>query len=224
MEPATYRAGEIRSRMRNPSFYRRAATQPRASRTLEDCDGKGVQLLLDAADFPALAGTGLHSESELDRTKRITGRPVEQITNLGRPRGLSWEGFLAPDGDVVSVMKRDNRLVSNLGLTHPQLARPLFHVLNAVLSDTQLHATVRQAGMGAVFYNGKKALIDAMGTRGGQKSIFDEGITGASHILGSGWHDQRMLMRTGLATLPSTVSMTSTSPRPSKLRGSSTLT
>jgi hypothetical protein len=150
--------------------------------TLEDCAEKGTQLLVDKADFPTLARTGLHSESELARTVKITGRPVEEITKLGRARGLSWEGFLAPGEDVVAVMLADNRLVGTLGLTHSHMARPLFHVLNAVLSDSRFPAIARRSAIEALSYNGRRVSVDARGTKGGQTSIFDDGITGSLHI------------------------------------------
>ena len=150
--------------------------------TPEECDPKGRQLTIDDADFSSLAQTGLHSSAELGRTSSITGRPVEEITKLGLPRALSWEGFLSPNEHILSVIKGDNSLVRAMGLTHPQLAKPLFHVLNAALGDTQFRATQRKASMAAVFYNGKEVKVEATGTKGGQESIFDDGITGSIHI------------------------------------------
>jgi hypothetical protein len=154
--------------------------------TEEDCERKGRQLLVDEADFPALARTGLHSDAELERTRRITGRPVEEITVLGLPGALSTDGFFRPGEDIVSVLEADNRLVRELGLTHPQLARPLLHVWNLILTDTRLGrwnmARHRWESVQAVFYNDKKVLLDAGDTRGGQRSIFDDEITGAFHI------------------------------------------
>jgi len=47
--------------------------------------GKGQQVDVDAEDFPSLARIGLHSEIELDYTRRITGRSVAEITENGRP-------------------------------------------------------------------------------------------------------------------------------------------
>lgn len=47
----------------------------------EDKWGKGRQLEIDAADFPTLAATGLHSEAELNRAKMIAGRSIVEITS-----------------------------------------------------------------------------------------------------------------------------------------------
>jgi hypothetical protein len=154
--------------------------------TVEDCERKGRQLLVDEADFAALARIGLHSDAELERTRRITGRPMEEITSLGLPGAPSTDGFFRPGEDIVSVLQADNRLVRELGLTHPQLARPLLHVWNLALTDTRLGrwnmARHRWECVQAVFYNNKKVLLDAGDTRGGQRSIFDDEITGALHI------------------------------------------
>ncbi len=144
---------------------------------------KGRQRCVDAGDFPALAATGLHSEAELDRLRAITGRSVAEITELGRPGGLSTDGFMAGDEDIVSVLRGDNRLVAALGLTHPELARPLFHVWNLILTDLGLHrwdmAAHRWSNMAALAYHGRTVYLDAGDTKGGQESIFDDGLQGA---------------------------------------------
>ena len=93
------------------------------------------QLIVDSLDFPALAKTGLHSEQELENTKFITGRSLAEITHLGRPNGLSQGGFMAEDETILSVIQSDNQIVRELGLTHPQLAKPLFHILNLMDRD-----------------------------------------------------------------------------------------
>ena len=89
-------------------------------------------------DFPTLAGTGLHAEAELDPTRRITGRTIAEIEALARPGRLSTDGFLGRDDDMLSVLRADNGTVESLGLTHPDLARPLFHVLNMMQKDIDL--------------------------------------------------------------------------------------
>ncbi|MFC2155634.1 hypothetical protein ACFLRB_03990, partial [Acidobacteriota bacterium] len=97
--------------------------------------GKGKQLEVDGTDFPALARTGLHSELELDQTKTITGISISEITHNGRPNRASGVGFLAEAEDIISVLKGDNRLVKKLGLTHPRVAKPMFHLWNAILEQ-----------------------------------------------------------------------------------------
>ncbi|MBE7498956.1 MAG: hypothetical protein HS113_01325 [Verrucomicrobiales bacterium] len=80
--------------------------------------GKGHQLRVDGEDFPALAANGLHAAAELARTRSITGKPVAEITRLGRPGRASGIGFLAADEDIVSVLLGDNDQVGRLGLKH----------------------------------------------------------------------------------------------------------
>jgi len=154
--------------------------------TLSNDRGICPQLIIDHVDFPILAKTGLHSEHELNQITTITGRSVEEITKLGQPLGLSHSGFMAKDENILSVIKGDNQLVKNLGLTHPQLAKPLFHVLNMMDQDLDLNrwnmARHRWENIQYFFYNGQTIYVDAGDTKGGQKSIFDDNIEGAFHI------------------------------------------
>jgi len=144
-------------------------------------------LTVDKADFPSLARTGLHDEEELTRTQTINGRPLAEITELARPGRLSNSGFLAEDEDIISVLKGDDRLVRKLGLTHPQLAKPLLHLWN-IIQQEQKHARgVWGKGHAWVhfdhfLYNGKKISYEAHFTKGGQKSPFADGVEGAAHV------------------------------------------
>lgn len=146
--------------------------------------GKGRQLDVDANDFSTLARTGLHSEDELDRTETITGKPVAEITKVGRPEMASGAGFMAADEDIISVLKGDNRLVRRLGLTHREMARPLFHIWNLMLKEYELHRIGRDwDNVRHVEYNGKTIRFgEVHPTRGFQESIFNDEIQGAWQI------------------------------------------
>jgi hypothetical protein len=145
--------------------------------------GKGQQLEVDAGDFPALARIGLHSEAELSRTKTITGRSIVKITELGRPGRSSGAGFMSDDEDIISVLKGDNRLVEQLGLKHPQTAKPLFHIWNMILKDVKLKRLGRfWEPFEYILYNGRKVFIKAEGTKGWQESLFDDEILGNFQI------------------------------------------
>jgi HEAT repeat protein len=154
--------------------------------TLENTESKGRQLYVDANDFPTLARTGLHCEQELDRIRMITGRSIAEITELARPDRLSTSGFVAEDEDIISVLKGDNQLARNLGLSHAQLAKPLFHVLNLIAHNQQEKNHISYQGHRAeyppFFYNGKKISVKVEYTRGGQESIFTDGLDGALGI------------------------------------------
>jgi len=136
----------------------------------------------DADDFPTLAATGLHSEGELDRTRTITGRAVDEITALARPGRLSTDGFLDAQEDLLSVLRADNRTVMALGLTHPELARPLFHLWNMMRTDIDLGRwhmpTHRWHNVTAVRSHGRTVSLVAGDTKGGQLSIFRDGLEG----------------------------------------------
>lgn len=146
--------------------------------------GKGKQLEVDADDFPALAKTGLHCEEQLDRTKTITGKAVAEITRVGRPEMSSGVGFMAKDEDIISVLKGDNRLVKRLGLTHPQMARPLFRVWNLILKEYELGRMGRYwDNIKYILYKGRRIRFgEVHPTRGFQESIFDDEIMGAFQI------------------------------------------
>jgi len=144
------------------------------------------QLIIDGSDFPELERTGLHDEERLEQIRTITGRSLEEITELGRPNGLSHAGFLADDEDIISVIKGDNRMVNQLGLTHPQLAKPLFHVLNMMETDLSLDrwnmAKHKWDHIRCFYYNDQKVFVHAEDTKGGQQSIFNDSIEGAFYI------------------------------------------
>ena len=144
--------------------------------------GKGNQLQVDAGDFPTLARTGLHSEAELASTKTITGRPVEEINRIARPGGISGAGFLAPGEDILSVLKADNGTVVKLGLTHPQLAVPVYHLWNLELWAYATGRMGRFAKIDHILYGGRKLNVRIESSKGWQESIFDDEIRGNSQI------------------------------------------
>jgi len=149
----------------------------------QDQWGKGRQLQIDAGDFPTLTRTGLHSKSELSRTKIITGRSVVEITELGRPGRSSGAGFMSDNEDIISVIKSDNRLVERLSLRHPQMAKPLFHIWNMILRDYELGRLGRfWQHFEYILYKGQKVFIKAEGSKGWQESIFNDEILGKFQI------------------------------------------
>jgi hypothetical protein len=122
----------------------------------------------------------LHSEEELDRTTSINGRPVVDITEDGMPRRLSISGFMAEDENVMSVIRGDNELVSRLGLTHSELASPLFEIFNLILRDLELarRGLVPHYDIATLLYDGREIAIDASASKGWQESIFLDGVRG----------------------------------------------
>jgi hypothetical protein len=146
---------------------------------IDDLFGKDKQLQVAAPDFPTLAKTGLHSEAELDAKETITGFPLSLITYIGRPGRFAYTGFMADDEDILSVLKSDNRLVERLGLTHPQMARPLFHVWNMILKEIELGNWGRfWDHIPGFTYNGRQVAFTAEGGKGWQISIFQDEIKG----------------------------------------------
>lgn len=137
--------------------------------------GKGLQLKADNVDFPTLVRTGLHSEDELEQTKTITGKPVAEITSIARPGQYSGAGFISQHEDIISVLKGDNMLVQQLGKTHSDMAKPLFHVFNliqAVKKDSQ------RGYVKGMLYNNRTIYLTFIGSKGWQESIFNDEILG----------------------------------------------
>jgi hypothetical protein len=144
--------------------------------------GKDQQLHVNHGDFPALARTGLHAEAELDAKDMITGMSVDLITYIGRPGRFSGAGFMAVDEDIISVLKGDNDLVRKLGLTHPQMAKPLYHVWNMILQEIECGRWGRFSGIQCFFYNGNKVTLKAESMKGWQISIFHDEVQGRFDI------------------------------------------
>ena len=144
--------------------------------------GKDRQLHVDPHDFPTMARTGLHAEAELDAKETITGLPVEVITYIGRPGRFSGAGFMADDEDLLSVLKGVNDLVRKLGLTHPQMARPLYHVWNIILKEIACGKWGRFSGIQCLFYHGRKVALRAESMKGWQASIFLDEVQGRFEI------------------------------------------
>jgi hypothetical protein len=91
---------------------------------------------------------------------------------------------MAQEEDIISVLKGDNRLVKKLELTHPQLAKPLFHVWNiARWVGHMSQSTGRSIGHIDYFlYNKRKIRLLNAGGRGWQDSIFNDEILGMYHL------------------------------------------
>lgn len=142
--------------------------------------GKGLQLMVDEHDFPTLARTGLHADAELERTTTITGRPVSGIAADARPGAASVAGFVAEDEDLLAVIRGDNNLVARLGLTHPELAKPLFEVFNLLRRDLELarRGEVRHDNVATLLYDGKEIHVEASASKGWQASIFSDEVRG----------------------------------------------
>ena len=144
--------------------------------------GKDQQLHVNRHYFPTLARTGLHTEAELDAKDTITGIPVDVITYIGRPWRFSGAGFMAEDEDIISVLKGDNNLVRKLGLTHPQMAKPLYHVWNIILQEIECGRWGRFSGIRCFYYHGNKVTLRAESMKGWQTSIFQDEIQGRFDI------------------------------------------
>ena len=146
--------------------------------------GKGNQLYIDSIDFPTLAKTGLHSESDLQNIKSITGRSIAEITMRGRPMRMSGAGFMAEDEDIVSVLSGDNILVKKMNLTHPELAKTIFHYWNIIQisEEISIGQGVNVPSIDTIFYNNRIIKYIIPSCRGWQDSVFEDSIMGECHL------------------------------------------
>jgi hypothetical protein len=126
----------------------------------------------------------LHSDVELGQTLRITGIPISELSEKGRPQRLSWDGFMCEDEDVISILRCDNRIVKSMNLTHPQLAKPLFHIWNLILTEYE-HGKIGRSwdNIEYVLYNGRHVRFGQVyPTRSFQESMFNDEIRGTWDI------------------------------------------
>jgi hypothetical protein len=145
--------------------------------------GPGRQLSVGCKDFLTLARTGLHAPEELASVTTITGRPLADIDRLGQPGQISTAGFLAPGENLISVLTADNETVRALGLTHPDLARPLHHLWNLILAEVSHgHSAARSKRIPLIFYGGHPIRLETGNSRGYQESLFEDEIVGNSQI------------------------------------------
>jgi hypothetical protein len=135
-------------------------------------------------DFPVLVKTGLHDIEHLDKKEMITGIPIDIINCTAKPKGYSYSGFIADDEDIISVLKGDNNLVRAMGLTHPELAKPLFHIWNLILKEIELKKWPGRYydNITNIYYNGEFLNFKVGGSKGWQISIFFDEIQGRYDI------------------------------------------
>ena len=70
-------------------------------------------------------------------------------------------------------------MVREMNLTHPQMAKPLFHVWNMILRDYELGRLGRfWDRIEYILYRGKKVFLNGEGSKGWQESLFDDEVLG----------------------------------------------
>ena len=92
---------------------------------------------------------------------------------------------MAADETILSVIWQDNQTVKRMELTHPDLARPLFHLWNCNRTNSRKNDSIpadERMDITALLYNGHKVVAQTIGSRGWQESIFDDEILGSGHI------------------------------------------
>jgi hypothetical protein len=138
------------------------------------------QLYSDSLDFPSFTLNGLHNENQLDQIETITGRSITKITDLALPGGLSSDGFISNGENLIDLLKKDNKLVCSLNLTHLTLAKPIFHVINMMEEDLKLKRwNIAKQEWGHILYfcyNQNRIWIQAFNRKEAQLSVFDDGI------------------------------------------------
>lgn len=153
------------------------------SKRITSLYGKDKQLEINSVDFPALTRSGLHNEIQLSHKRKITGYPVNMINFIARPGQLSYSGFIAEDEDILSVLNSDNDMVKKMQLTHPEMAKPLFHIWNIILNEIKQGMWRRSwDNIRYILYNGLRIKLKAVETKGWQVSIFQDEIQGRFDI------------------------------------------
>jgi len=139
--------------------------------------GRGMETYINSEDFPLLANKGLHDDEKLKSVTMVTGRLAKDITQIGRPQGASWSGFMAKDESLQSVLIGDNRLVKAMKLKHSDLAKPLFHIWNLVVVEHEHNRMTYQGpSFISILYNGYEVVLNIRCTKCFQYSIFYDNL------------------------------------------------
>lgn len=139
---------------------------------------------------------GVNSREVIHRLKTLTCLPIEElerrmlpddrmslIKKLGGYEGsCSYHGgFIKPGESLLEIMARDNDFVLDKGYTHQQVAKPMFHVINAWLSYLRgrfLHIKLDGKQRFLCFeLNGKEFISDLRIYTMFQDSPFNDGIS-----------------------------------------------
>lgn len=105
----------------------------------------------------------------------LTGLSIGEIEQRARPGSYSDAGFIGATESFLERLKTDNTFIKAQGLTHKQMAEPLFYVINlldAVMSGSRWHDNAIE-----FTYKGESYKASYMQTRGVQLSIFNDDIT-----------------------------------------------
>lgn len=139
--------------------------------------GRGMESHINGEDFPRLLDKGFHDEEMLKSLTMVTGRLAKDITQIGRPQGVSWSGFMASDESLQSVLIGDNHLVKTMKLKHRDLAKPLFHIWNLVVVEHEHNRmTYHGPTLESIFYGGQEVFLDIRCTKCFQYSIFYDNL------------------------------------------------
>lgn len=125
-----------------------------------------------ATDESGFSIGGTNTNATIAELKALTGVPIDEIERRARPGRLSDDGFLGKDESFTEVLAKDNAFVVTQGLTHQQLAEPLFHAINM----TRLTWSRGDGKPLAFTYKGQRYTVFHIQWRGSQESIFNDGL------------------------------------------------
>jgi hypothetical protein len=112
---------------------------------------------------------GVNRQEIIGKMTTLTGKTIEEIESDARPGSLSQAGFLGEDEKFKERLKADNAFVRGKGFTHPQLAEPLFSVMNILdaIGDSRFDDFT---------YRGHHYKAEYRAYRGFQTSLFNDGL------------------------------------------------
>ncbi|MEA1877371.1 MAG: hypothetical protein U9N86_10950 [Bacteroidota bacterium] len=147
-------------------------------------DNKGDQLRVNGKDFQRLLRNGLHNQLDLEKTLSITGRSIAEITVDAWPGSASWAGFLCKNETIISRLIKDNNMVRQMGLTHRELAYPIFHCWNLIKEYEIINNSngLKDIGIEGIYYTDEFLPLTSQGGKGWQTSIFNDSLTGSYHV------------------------------------------
>jgi len=93
---------------------------------------------------------GVNSTETIRKLKSLNGIPIEEIEKEMKGR-QETDRYLGPNERLLDILAEDNEFVLSRGLTHQQLAEPLFQIANEHLKLDSRFYTLRMSINGVEF-------------------------------------------------------------------------
>ncbi|MBF0489072.1 MAG: hypothetical protein HQL15_00455 [Candidatus Omnitrophica bacterium] len=134
------------------------------------------QTYTEAPNASGFVMGGVNTNETIAKLTNLTGMSINEIEQRARPGTSSEAGFIDAKEKLVDVLKADNSFVRSLGLTHQQLAEPLFYAMNLLEQIEEKYGVGFSQESINFHYKGILYRANFVSYRGMQWSIFNDGV------------------------------------------------